>query len=407
MSLRRCVERCSALFLSFIFLGAASCQKNDNPSSKTLLGENGLLDNVLQLVHTNYPSDVDTGRITQGAINGALQSLDDFSNYYSKEDFKTLSEFMKGQFGGIGAEVKIMHEGVEIIAPLDNSPAAKVGLRRGDIIVNIDGIPITKLKPVEILQKIHGTPGTFVAFQILRQGEELKDIKVKRELITETPVKGNLEGKIAYFRISTFNDQTAENLKKVNEELKKELHTLYGVAPTFQGVIVDLRNNPGGTLDQAILVTSLFLDKGVIVNVLSKDPSLGRTYHSQGKDLFKNTPVVVLINKGSASASEVMAGALRDHKRAILVGEKTYGKGSVQRIFDMHDKGAIKLTVAYFTTPQGNLIHEKGLMPDITVESGAREHPVKLLETETSQPLDTQKQRAIDLLQGLSVLSGR
>lgn len=398
------------IFYATVFLiSLIGCQKEESPASKLLMGESGLLRDVLALVSDNYVHDVDTDKIVAGAINGALNTLDDFSNYYSAKDYKTLGELLEGKFGGIGAEIKLTKDGIEVIAPLDEGPAFKAGILRGDLIITIDGVHVTKLFPVEILQKVHGAPGTFVTLTLLRKGEELKDIKVKRDIITDVPIKANLEGRIAYMRIHTFNNQTEDNIKKAAETLTKQLKATFGGGASFQGLIIDLRNNPGGTLDQAVLVTSLFLDKGAIVNVSGKDAALNRVFYSKGPDMFKDIPIVVLINKGSASASEVFAGALRDHKRGILVGEKTYGKGSVQRIFDLGPKGAVKLTIAHFTTPEGHIIHGKGLDPDILVESdklpshGVLTTPplkdMKMIE------IDHQKQRALDLLQGLSVLN--
>ncbi|MBX9977822.1 MAG: S41 family peptidase [Alphaproteobacteria bacterium] len=393
-----------------LLLILTGCQREESPASQLLMGESGLLRDVLAIVSENYVNDVDTDKVVSGAINGALNTLDDFSNYYSMKDYKTLVELLEGKFGGIGAEIKLTKEGIEIIAPLDEGPAFKAGIMRGDLIITIDGMSVTKLSPIEILQKVHGVPGTFITLTLLRKGEELKDIKVKRDLIIDIPIKANLEGRIAYMRIHTFNTQTADNIKKATETLTKQLRSTFGGSTTFQGLIIDLRNNPGGTLDQAVLVTSLFLDKGAIVNVFGKDTGLNKTFYSKGPDMFKDIPIVVLINKGSASASEVFAGALRDHKRGILVGEKTYGKGSVQRIFDLGPKGAVKLTIAHFTTPEGHIIHGNGLDPDILVESnkpmvqGSMTSPLKEVKTPAIEP-DYQKQRALDLLQGLAVLN--
>ncbi len=317
-------------------------------------------------------------------------------------------EVLNGQFGGIGAEIKIIKEGVEIIAPLDDGPAFKAGLKQGDIITELDGKELKRLSPVEIIQAVHGAPGTTLTLTLLREGKPLKDIKITREMITDVPIKGQLDGRVAYIRLSVFNNQSAEHLKKTLDDLNKKLHETFGNAMTFQGVILDLRNNPGGTLDQAVLVTSLFLDKGsAIVNVTEKEPSSHRTFYAQGTDILKDIPIVVLINKGSASASEVLAGALRDHKRAILVGEKTYGKGSVQQIFDLGAKGAVKLTIAHFTTPDGHKIHGKGLEPDILVASEPTETPIKEPSSRDKdlKPVDHQKQRALDLIQGLSALN--
>ena len=240
-------------FALSLILTHSACQKQDNPSSKILLGESGLIHDVLDLVHTHYADTVDTDKIVAGAVNGALNTLDDFSNYYSEKDYKTLIEILEGQFGGIGAEIRLTKEGLEVIAPLDDGPAFKAGIQRGDFIIAIEGVPITKLSSVEVIQKVHGAPDTFLTLDLLRQGEEIKNLKIKRELMTDIPIKSHLEGRIAYIRLNNFNNQTAEHLKKTIETLNKQLKEKHGGAVSFQGVIVDVRNNPGGTLDQALL----------------------------------------------------------------------------------------------------------------------------------------------------------
>lgn len=375
-----------------------ACQK-ENESVETLLGPNGLLQAVLDLVHEHYAKEVNVEKLVQGTINGALQSLDEFSVYYNAKDYQTFLEILKGEFGGIGAEIRPRKEGLEIIAPIDDGPAFKAGLRRGDLLIAIEGEKIPQMTPIQVLQKIHGKPGTKVKLTYIRPGEEPKDITVTRELIQNKPVKASLEKRIGYIRLNVFNSKSAESIKAaakmIHDKLQEE-----GRETRLKGVILDLRDNPGGTLDQAVEVASLFLEKGPIVIVDSKDSTLNRTYHSTGGEIFKNTPIVVMINNGSASASEVVAGALRDNKRAILLGQKSYGKGSVQRVFDMGKSGAVSLTVAYFTTPKGTPIHGRGLEPDV---------PITLPELKDRKDLpdkDIEKERAIDLLQGLSALQG-
>ncbi len=367
------------------------------------MGEGGLLKDVLSIIHENYANPVNSDRVVQGALNGALQSLDEFCSYFSEKDYKTLMEILEGKFGGIGAEVKMMQEGFEVIAPVEDGPAFKAGVKRGDVIVEINKEKIINMTAIEALQKIHGEPGTSLTLTILRKDSEPLDIKVKRELITNAPIKSSLDDRIAYIRLSHFNSQSADNLKKVKDDLTRQVQEHGGKEATLQGVILDLRDNPGGTLDQAVLVTSLFLDKGAIVHVAGREKNDLKTFNSSGPDIFKDIPVVVLINKGSASASEVLAGALRDHKRAILMGEKSYGKGSVQRIFDLKEKGAVKLTIAYFKTPHDHIINGKGLEPDIKVEQPRAVTPK--VNDASAEKTDIQKQRAIDLLRGLSALN--
>lgn len=383
-------------FFILTLLTLTGCRNADTPTVEELLGKEGLLQTVIDLAHTHYAQEVDTEKLVQGTINGALHTLDPFSVYYSEKDYKTFLEFIKGEFGGIGVEIRPRPEGLEVVAPIEDGPAHKMGLRRGDLIVSINGLKVPQMTPLQILQNIHGKPNTRVSIGYIRDGHDTREIQINREIIQNKPVKAELIHKIAYFRLSMFNDQSATSLLQGYDTIKNKLLEEEGKTATLKGVILDLRDNPGGTLDQAIEVTSLFLAKGTIVNVESRDDSLKKVYESKGPDLFKNIPVVVLINKGSASASEVLSGALRDHKRAILLGEKSYGKGSVQRVFDMGKKGAVSLTIAYFKTPKGSVINGVGLTPDITVEQSQ--------DDKAPSPRDTQKDRAIDLLKGLSAL---
>lgn len=393
-------------FTPFLF----SCQRDPSPPSKVLLGKDGLFQTALDLIHTHTIQPISLEKIVSGAMNGALHTVDDFSEYYSANDFGKMRAFLTGEFGGIGIEGKITSEGFEVITPIDNGPAAICGILPGDIIVAVNGQPLHHNNPLEIFEKIHGKPGTSLNIGVHRKKVGRLNYEITRALIKSSPAKSVLNNRIAYIRLSFFNQQSADSITKEINSLRTQLHEAYGPTANFQGAILDIRNNPGGTLEQAVAVTSLFLEKGPIVHVHGKDTPTGKTFYSSGPDLLKGCPIVILINSGSASASEVLAGALRDHKRAILLGEKTYGKGSVQRIFDLHDKGAIKLTVAYFKTPLSHhKIQGQGLEPDILV----LESPHNTLEPSQtpknsgilSEKVDLQKQRAIDLLQGISALN--
>lgn len=399
------------LFFLFCFTPFfLSCQRDPSPSSQILLGKDGLFQNVLDLIHAHTIHPIALETIVSGAMNGALHTVDEFSEYYSAHDFEKMHTLLMGEFGGIGVEGKLTQEGFEVIAPIDQSPAATCGILSGDIITAVNGQPLRHITPLEVFEKIHGKPGTPINISVYRKKMGMMHYDLMRALIKNAPAKGMLENRIAYLRFSFFNQQSVESITKEIASLRMQLHEKYGSTANFQGAILDVRNNPGGTLDQAVAVTSLFLEKGPIVHVHGKHESQFKTFYSSGPDLLKGCPIVILINNGSASASEVLAGALRDHKRAILLGEKTYGKGSVQRIFDMHDRGAIKLTVAYFKTPLSqHKIQGQGLEPDILVlESPHKVHDELQIHKKSgslSVKNDDQKQRALDLLQGMSALN--
>lgn len=385
----------SFCFFTFL-LTLSGCRDSDVPTVEELVGKDGLLQTIIELAKDHYAQNVDTEKLVQGTINGALQMLDPFSMYYTERDYKTFLEMLKGEFGGIGVEMRFRPEGLEVISPLEDGPAHKVGMRSGDLIVTVNGKKVPQMTPMQILQEVHGKPGSTITIGYVRSGHDVKEVTISREIIKDKPVKFELIHKIAYFRLGIFNNQSSVSLLQAYDGVKRKLAEEEGKTATLKGVILDLRGNPGGTLDQALEVTSLFLQKSVIVNVESRDKTLEKSYESQGTDVFKGLPVVVLIDHGSASASEVLSGALRDHKRAILLGQKSYGKGSVQRIFNMGKKGAVSLTIAYFKTPKGHTINNVGLEPDIVVEQKD--------DKPSEQVRDLQKERAVDLLKGLSVL---
>lgn len=324
-----------------------------------------LFGDVLERVRTDYVERPDDSMLIDAAINGMLSALDPHSAYLNPKSFRDMQVQTKGEFGGLGIEVT-MEQGsgvVKVVSPIDETPAAKAGLMANDLITHLDGEQIVGLTLEQAVEKMRGPVNTPITLTIIRRGkDEPFDVRIVRDVIRINAVKARLEGDIIYVKISTFNEQTHGNLVKQVEALKKAL----GKAP--RGFIIDLRNNPGGLLDQAIAVSDDFLDKGAIV--LTKGRLLEETQRANARpgDLAEGKQIVVLINGGSASASEIVAGALQDHRRAIVIGTRSFGKGSVQTIIPLGSNGAIRLTTARYYTPSGRSIQAKGIEPDIVVE---------------------------------------
>lgn len=390
------------LFPLIVMLSLVSCRETTSPQSSKdfLLSLDPLLSDVVERVRQDYVQKPDEKKMVEGAVNGLLMSLDPYSAYMNPQDFKLYKESTKGEFGGIGLEVAFLSGMVKVVAPIDDTPAQKAGLRSGDIISQVNGQSLSGLSQVEILELLHGKPGTNLELKIHRGGLEPFSVKLTRAIILVNPVKFRLEKNIGYLRVTHFNDQTTSKLKAAYETLRK-------MDPSLKSIVLDLRDNPGGTLEEAVSVSSLFLESKLpIVQVRGREESSHVTYRAKGGDIFKGLPVIVLINNGSASASEIVAGALRDHKRAVLVGTKTYGKGSVQVVLPLgDDRGGIKLTIARFYTPSGAEIQEKGIAPDVLVESKAMIEIEKALSANfLKAEKDDVLQRALDLAQGVSVL---
>ena len=323
-----------------------------------------LFGDVLERVRTDYVEKPDDALLIDAAINGMLSALDPHSAYLNPKSFRDMQVQTKGEFGGLGIEVTMEQTGVvKVVSPIDETPAAKAGLMANDLITHLDGEQIVGLTLEQAVEKMRGPVNTPILLTIIRRGkEEPFDVKIVRDVIRINAVRSRLEGDIVYVKISTFNEQTHTNLVKQVDALKKSL----GKAP--RGFIVDLRNNPGGLLDQAIAVSDDFLEKGSIV--LTKGRLLEETQRANARpgDLADGKPIVVLINGGSASASEIVAGALQDHKRATVIGTRSFGKGSVQTIIPLGSNGAIRLTTARYYTPAGRSIQAKGIEPDVVVE---------------------------------------
>jgi carboxyl-terminal processing protease len=358
-----------------------------------------LIAKTLEKVRCEYVEKPDEKKMLEGALNGMLMALDPYSCFFNQESYKIYTQSHKGEFGGLGIEVLLIDGALRVISPMDDMPAQKAGIKAGDIITHVDGIATTGLAPEDVLRRLHGKPGTSVSLKITRGIAPPFTLKITRALIIINPVKYRTEGAIGYVRISYFNDLTTAKLKAAIQSIQKSL------GKSLKGVILDLRNNPGGTLEQAVSVSSLFLSSGAIVHVKSRNATFNQTFSAKEKDLLKDIPIAVLINQGSASASEIVAAALRDNHRAVLIGEKTFGKGSVQALYPLENYGGIKITVARFYTPKGEEIQSKGIQPDILLPLVPAVESVK--EPAKDAKDDKQIQRALDLLQGLWAVKTR
>jgi carboxyl-terminal processing protease len=335
------------------------------PGNSQIYKQLDLFGDVLERVRADYVEPPDDAMLIDAAINGMLSALDPHSAYLNPKSFRDMQVQTKGEFGGLGIEVT-MEQGsgvVKVVSPIDDTPAAKAGLMANDLITHLDGEQIVGLTLEQAVEKMRGPVNTSITLTIVRRGkEEPFDVKIVRDVIRINAIKARLEGDVIYIKVSTFNEQTHANLVKQVEALKKTL------GRPARGFVLDLRNNPGGLLDQAINVSDAFLDKGAIV--LTKGRGLEETQRANARqgDIADGKPVVVLINGGSASASEIVAGALQDHKRATVIGTRSFGKGSVQTIIPLGGNGAIRLTTARYYTPSGRSIQAKGIEPDIVVE---------------------------------------
>ena len=322
---------------------------------------------IIDLVREKYVDKIDEKKILEGAINGILTSLDPHSFFFNAEDFKDLCERSKGEFGGLGMEVTQEKGVVKIISPIDDTPAYNAGLKGQDLIVAIDEAPVSVMSLGEAVKKMRGNPGTKVKLLIKREGEKPFSKELTRAIIQVKSVKWRTEQDVGYIRISTFDEKTTDMLREAIVELQKTL------GDKLKGFVIDLRNNPGGRLDQAVSATNLFVDKGNIVSIRGRADKQYMTYDAEpGKAIVKgDIPVVVLINGNSASASEIMAGTLQDSKKALIVGESSFGKGSVQSLIPLGDnegsEGGLKLTIARFYTSSGRAIQKAGITPDVEI----------------------------------------
>jgi len=376
------IKKIPFFVLVFLFIFQKSFSDNSEIYKKIdLFGE------VLEKINDEYVDEIDQSQSMDAAINGLLQSLDPYSAYMTPESFKSMQTETSGEFGGLGIEVGMEAGVVKVISPIDNTPASKAGLKAGDYIVKINDTQVQGKSLTEAVELMRGPVGSSIEITVRRRGEKKALIfNITREIIEVQSVKFELlENNIGYIRLTSFNENSSSQVKEKIEKLNNN--------KKLKGYILDLRNNPGGLLSQAIKISDFFLDNGEIVSTKSRQPSENRKWFAKKGDLTDGKTVLVLINYGSASAAEIVAGALKDHKRAIIVGENSYGKGSVQSIIPLKNRGAIRLTIAKYYLPSGKSISEVGVTPDIEVVEGSDDFKIN---SET----DNQLNFAIKLLNG-------
>lgn len=355
-----------ALFTTQI-AGPLVAQEADKNSS--IYEQLELFGNVFERVRADYVEAPEDKELIEAAINGMLTSLDPHSSFLSANDYEDMQTQTRGSFGGLGIEVSQEDGLVKVVSPIDDTPAAEAGVKSGDFITHVDGESLMGLNLDEAVDMMRGPVGSEITITILREGEnEPFDISITRDTIKLTVVKTRIEGHAIVLRISTFNDETYDTLKV---ELEKAVEEAGGI-DQVTGFVLDLRNNPGGLLNQAISVSDAFLDAGEIVSTRGRKPEESERWNAEEGDLAEDKPMVVLINGGSASASEIVTGALKDHRRAIVVGEKSFGKGSVQTVMPVTSDSAIRLTTALYYTPSGRSIQSLGIQPDIIVAQPQR-----------------------------------
>ena len=324
-----------------------------------------LFGEVLEKINKEYVDEVDQSKSMDAAINGLLQSLDPYSAYMTPESFEGMQTETSGEFGGLGIEVGMEAGVVKVISPIDNTPASKAGLKAGDYIVKINNTQVQGKSLMEAVELMRGLVGSSIEITVRRRGVKKALIfNITREVIQVQSVKSELiDNNIGYIRLTSFNENSSEQIKKKINKLNKN--------KDLKGYILDLRNNPGGLLSQAIKISDFFLENGEIVSTRSRQASENRKWFAKKGDLTNGKTLIILINYGSASASEIVAGALKDHKRAVILGENSYGKGSVQSIIPLKNRGAIRLTIAKYYLPSGKSISEVGVTPDIEVVEGS------------------------------------
>ena len=374
-------------FIIFFFLNSFFLANFSISAETDIYKKIDLFGEVLEKINEEYVDEINQSKSMDSAINGLLQSLDPYSAYMSPEIFKEMQTETSGEFGGLGIEVSMESGVVKVISPIDDTPASKAGIKAGDFIVKIEDTQVQGKSLSEAVDLMRGPVGSSIELTVRRRGKKKAlTFNIIREIIEIQSVKSDLlENNIGYIRLTSFNENSGQQIK----DKIKDLETNQNV----NAYILDLRNNPGGLLSQAIRISDFFLDNGEIVSTKSRKASENRKWFAKKGDLTKGKTLVVLINYGSASASEIVAGALKDHKRAIILGENSYGKGSVQSIIPLKNKGAIRLTVAKYYLPSGKSISEVGVSPDIEIYEEGEEFKIK---TET----DNQLNYAIKLLNG-------
>ncbi len=368
------------IFFNQIDKTALMAQAKSDLEDKNLVYEQlNLFGEVFDRIRSGYVEDVNSANLISAAIRGMLTSLDPHSGYMPPESFQDMQVDTKGAFGGLGIEVTQEDGFVKVVAPMDGTPASEAGIQSGDFITHVDGEAILGLTLSEAVDKMRGPVGSEVSLTIVRNlDDEPFDIIIIRDIIKLTAARVRVEDDVIIVRVTTFNEQTTPNIKK---GIKEKIEELSG-KDNVSGFVIDLRNNPGGLLSEAISVSDMFLNQGEIVSTRGRNNGQTKRYTASKGDLADNKPIVVLINGGSASASEIVAGALQDHKRAVILGTKSFGKGSVQSVIPLGENGAMRLTTARYYTPAGRSIQALGVVPDIVVEQLPR--PNKEKETEKS-----------------------
>lgn len=349
---------------------AVDAKKNDEETYRLL----ALFGDVFERVRAEYVEAPSEEEMIEAAITGMLAAMDPHSSFLNAKSFKDMQVNTRGEFGGLGIQVTMEGGFVKVISPIDDTPAFRAGIESGDVITHLDGESVQGLTLTQAVDRMRGKVGSDIRLSLVREGREPFDVTITRSVIKITSVRSRVEGKIGYVRITSFNEQTDKGLERAITKIKDE------VGDELQGIVLDLRNNPGGLLDQAIAVSDAFLDRGEIVSTRSRKPEDTQRFNARTGDLASGLPVVVLINSGSASASEIVAGALQDHSRAVILGTKSFGKGSVQTIMPLSGNGAMRLTTARYYTPSGRSIQAKGVEPDILVKQA------KLEEITSSRP---------------------
>jgi len=420
---------------------AAPLLAQEQTRTQSVYQQLDLFGDVFERIRAQYVNEVDTGQLIQAAINGMLSSLDPHSSYLAPDDYEDMRVQTRGAFGGLGIEISQQDGLVRVIAPIDDTPAYHAGVQAGDLITHVDGESLVGLTLPQAVDLMRGPVGSEIIITILREGvSEPFDLSIIRDTIRIQAVRIRTEGNIVVLRVTTFNEQTFDNLQSGLQGAIDEL----GGIDNLRGVVLDMRNNPGGLLMQAIRVSDAFLDRGEIVSTRGRENTLGERHNATPGDLIEGRPMVVLINGGSASASEIVAGALQDHRRAVVVGTRSFGKGSVQSLIPLRGDGAMRLTTSLYYTPSGRSIQALGVSPDIVVaqpprdESAAEETPARPPRTESSlrgalgqesisdderrmmeeeeraaqevarlRNEDYQLAYALDILRGLSAMNGR
>ncbi|RCK47951.1 S41 family peptidase [Thalassospira profundimaris] len=412
-------------------LASPSLAQSSTSSAETYRLLN-LFGDVFEQVKAKYVEEVDDKQLIEAAINGMLTSLDPHSSYLNMDNFEEMQVDTRGEFGGLGIEVTMEDGFVKVISPIYDTPAEKAGLQPGDFITHIDGTAIRGLTLNDAVEMMRGKVNTDIVLTIIRKGEQAPfDVTLTRAVIKIQSVRAEVKEDIGYIRITKFNEQTFSGLQRAITNMRDQ------IGPEIKGLVIDLRNNPGGLLDQAISVSDAFLDKGEIVSTRPRDTQNTERYNARSGDLAEGLPMIVLINDGSASASEIVAGALQDHRRAIIMGTRSFGKGSVQTILPMPGNVALRLTTARYYTPSGKSIQEVGIVPDIivpqarveSIEGDTRRSEASLngaLRNEDAHTNDTEKDansrrdqaeqlaiddyqlsRALDMIRGISLFGSR